>query len=73
MLNDDYIETSLSDEEEEDEALWAECNLEGYENFHRANKDCKVWWTNPIDTIGVMEFSFDLKKSIIFLEITHTI
>lgn len=28
MLNDDYIETSLSDEEEEDEALWAECNLE---------------------------------------------
>lgn len=24
MLNDDYIETSLPDEEEEDEALWAD-------------------------------------------------
>ena len=48
--------------DEEDTSIWADCDIEGYEDFHKDNEDSKIWWTSKIDTIGELNISFDRKK-----------
>lgn len=46
----------------EDETIWADCDIEGYENFHKESEHSRVWWTAKLDTIGELNISFDKKK-----------
>lgn len=50
------------EEDEEDTTIYADCDIEGYENFYKENKDSKVWWTSKINSIGELNISFDRKK-----------
>ena len=59
--------------DEEDTSIWADCDIEGYEDFHKDNEDSKIWWTGKIDIIGELNISFDRKKFTTCSKIIHTI
>ena len=35
---------------------------DGYEDFHKNNESDLIWWTNPVDKVGSILFSFDKKQ-----------
>lgn len=47
---------------DEDTTIWADCDIEDYENFSKENKDSRVWWTGKLNEIGPLYISFDKKK-----------
>lgn len=49
-------------EDEEDTSIWANCDIKGYEDFHKNSRDSQIWWTNKIDSVGELNISFDRKK-----------
>lgn len=61
MLNNLIKELELY-EDEEDTSIWADCDIKGYEDFHKSSKESKIWWTNKIDSVGELNISFDRKK-----------
>lgn len=35
---------------------------DGYEDFYKNNDGDLIWWTNPVDKVGPILFSFDKKQ-----------
>ncbi|MDY2794791.1 DUF7675 family protein [Peptostreptococcus porci] len=61
MLNEDNLLNNLVDDTD-DTSIWADCDVEGYENFNKKDEKSKVWWTSKIDSVGELNISFDRKK-----------
>lgn len=72
-VSNDLIKELEQYEDEEDTSIWADCDIKGYEDFHKSSKESKIWWTNKIDSVGELNLSFDRKKFTTCLRIIHTI